>query len=88
MNEEDMVPEPFVEQPILAFLCHPHSKPKAFKNITSLAESIEDKAARQEILNLPVKGIKGTPKNILIAATTNDKEVFQINMKTGESHYE
>lgn len=84
----DMVPEPFEELPILAFLCHPHSKEKAIKTITAMAATIEEKPARQEILNLPVKGLKGTPKNILIAATTDDREVFRVNMKTGESHYE
>ena len=85
---DDMVPGPSEELPILGFLCHPHSKEKAVKTITALAETIEEKPARQEILNLPVKRLKGTPKNILIAATTDDQEVFRVNMKTGESHYE
>lgn len=84
----DMVPEPFEEKPILAFLCHPHSKTKASKTITALAMTVEDRGARKEILELPIKGLKGTPKNVLIAATTDDETVFSINMKTGESVYE
>ena len=85
---DDMVPEPVDEQPILSFLCHPHSKEKAKKTIKSLVDTIEEEQAKKEILNLPVKALKGVPKNILVAATTEDKEVFHMNMKTGEVYYE
>lgn len=84
----DMVPEPVNEQPILAFLCNPAAREKAVKTITALAMTVEDRKARLEILGLPIKKNSKVAKNTLVAATTDDKIVFTINMKTGESYYE
>ena len=63
MNEvpESEGPE---NKPILAFLCHPHSVVKAEKTIYKLVTGLEDEA-KKEMLKLPVRGLKGTPKNIL-----------------------
>lgn len=90
MTEEldDMVPAPADEQPILAFLCNPLGKKKAKKIIAGLASAVEDLTARKEIVGLPIKANNQVPKNILVAATTDDATVFTINMKTGEAHYD
>ncbi|MCK4829372.1 hypothetical protein KA005_77325 [bacterium] len=76
------------EQPILAFLCNPVARAKAVKTISALAMTIEDRVARVEVLGLPIKKDSSVAKNTLVAATTDDKTVFTINMKTGESYYE